>query len=139
MISAAQAASNWASKMGQSGEKMKMGIMAVTSSPTAKAAARADAYLAGVMRAVNSGKFAASLNRVSLQQWQQAAVNKGVPRVAAGAAEGKQKFQDFMTQFLPWIEQGKQKLESMPRGDIEANINRMVAMVRHNAAFVRSG
>jgi hypothetical protein len=91
------------------------------------------------MRAVQSGKYAESLNRVTLQDWQAAMINKGIPRVAAGAAEGKGKFQTFMTQFLPWIQQGQQSLESMPRGDLETNIQRMVTMVRHNANFRRSG
>jgi hypothetical protein len=139
MISATQAATNWASKMASSGEKMKAGIQAVTQSPTAKAAQRQQAYLDGVMRAVSSGKYAAALNRVSLESWKAAAINKGIPRVAQGAAEGKQRFQDFMTQFLPYVQQGVQALESMPRGGLEENIQRMVAMVRHNAAFQRSG
>jgi hypothetical protein len=139
ITTAANAANRWASGMGTASEKMKSGVMAVTVSPTARAAQRADAYLQGVMRAVQSGKYADALNRVTLSDWQTAMVNKGIPRVAAGAAEGKGKFQAFMQQFLPWIQQGQQQLESMPRGDLETNIQRMVTMVRWNSQFKRSG
>jgi hypothetical protein len=138
MPTAASVAQRWASGMGSAGEKMKAGVQAVTEAPTARAARRQDAYLQGVQRAVSSGKYADALNRVTLQDWQQSMLNKGINRVAAGATEGKPKFQAFMTEFLPYIAQGLSQLEAMPRGDLETNINRMVTMVRHNAQFRRN-
>lgn len=138
MPSPAQVAQNWSSGMGASTEKMKQGITAVTESPTAKAARRIDAQVAGVQRAAASGKTQAALERVSLEDWKRAALEKGVGRVAGGAMAAKQKFQDFMSQFLPHVEQGKRLLESTPRGDLETNINRAAIMMRHNATFRRS-
>lgn len=135
---AAAAADRWASGMANSTEKIKAGVNAVTVAPTQKAAARLDAYLAGVQRAVSSGKMADSLNRVTLQDWQRAMTDKGVNRVAGGAAAAKPKFQNFMAEFLPFLDAGKRQLESMPRGGLEENIQRAVAMMRYTATFKRS-
>jgi len=40
---------------------------------------------------VSSGRRAAALNAVSNQQWQQAAINKGAPRLASGAQQASPK------------------------------------------------
>jgi hypothetical protein len=45
---------------------------------------------------------------------------------------------DFMTQWLPYMDQLKQKLAQTPRGSLEQNINRAVTAIRHNASFVRN-
>jgi len=135
---AAAATDRWASGMANSTEKIKAGVNAVTVAPTAKAALRLDAYLAGVQRAISSGKMADSLNRVTLQEWQRAMTEKGVNRVAGGAAAAKPKFQAFMNEFLPFLENARRELESMPRGSLEENIQRAVTMMRKIATFKRS-
>jgi hypothetical protein len=132
---ATQMAANWANGMAQAGEKIRAGVQAVTEAPTAKAARRTDAMLAGLQRAIASGKVAAGLNAVSLEDWKSATLNKGIGRVAAGAAAAKPKVQNFAQQFLPHLEAGLRELDSMPRGDIETNIARATAMMRHNAKF----
>jgi hypothetical protein len=134
-VSPTQAASNWANGMANSSQKLTAGINAVTVSPTSLAAGRIDAMVAGIQRAAASGKIAAGLNAVSLQEWQQAMLTKGVPRVAAGAQAAKNKVQAFFTQFLPYLQQGVQALQATPRGDLETNIARAAAMMRHNAQF----
>lgn len=135
MPSPATVAANWQRGMANSSEKLKQGIQAVTQSPTAKAAQRIDAMVAGVQRAAASGKTAAALNAVSTEDWKKAMLEKGVPRVAAGASAAQPKFQAFMSRFLPHLQSGLAQLESMPRGDLETNINRANAMMRHNAQF----
>jgi hypothetical protein len=134
-VSAVQAASNWANGMSNSSQKLTAGVQAVTVSPTSLAAGRIDAMVAGIQRAATSGKIAAGLNSVSLQDWQQAMLTKGVPRVAAGAQAAKSKVQSFFTQFLPYLQQGVQQLAATPRGDLETNIARAAAMMRHNSQF----
>lgn len=135
MVSPQVAADNWARGMGQAGEKMKAGVMAVTESPMEKAAQAVDRQVAGVMRAAQSGKTAANLRAVSMQAWKDAYTNIGVGRAAAAANTAKPKMAAFMQQFLPWVAQGQQKLASMPRGDVETNIARAVEMMRHNSQF----
>jgi hypothetical protein len=139
MASTPQAAADrWANGMANSVEKIKTGVNAVTVAPTQRAAQRLDAYLAGVQRALQSGKMQAALERVTLQDWQRAMNEKGANRVAGGAMAAKGKFQSFMSEFLPFVEQAKRELESMPRGDLEQNIARANAMMRKLATFKRT-
>lgn len=138
MPNAQQVATNWANGMANSSEKLKAGINNVTVAPTEKAAMAVDRQVVGVQRAANSGKTATNLRKVSLQDWKDAALNKGVGRVAAGAQNAKPKMAAFMTKFLPYLQQGVDKLANMPRGDLEQNIARATTMMRHNAEFQNS-
>jgi len=136
MPNAQQAAANWSRGMSNSTEKIRAGINAVTESPTAKAAQATDRYLQGVQQSVASGKLAASLNRVTLQDWKTAAIEKGVNRIAAGAAAAQSKFASFMNEFLPYLQAGVAQLP--PRGTVDQNIERAVQMMRYNSKFRKS-
>lgn len=130
------AANSWANGMSNATEKIKAGVNAVTQSPTAAAAAAVDRMVAGIQKAAASGKIQASLLAVSTQDWKDAMLNKGVPRVASGAQAAKPKMQAFLQQFLPYLQSGVQQIDAtMPRGDLETNIQRAALMMRHNAQF----
>lgn len=138
MKNATDVANKWANNLASSTTSMQQGVQAVTTAPTQLAAQAQTAYLAGVQKAVSSGKWANALQRVSLADWQQAMIQKGIPRVASGATAAKGKFANFMQQFLPWVQQGQQQLATMPRGTLDQNIQRAVFMMQHNAQFQRS-
>lgn len=135
MKNAAEVARKWSRNLAQAGESIKAGVQAVTENPAEKAAARADAYAAGVQRAVAEGRFQRGLRRVTLADWQNAMLTKGVQRVAAGASAATPKVTAFMEKFLPHQEALKSKLKAMPRGDLQANIMRAIAAIEHNASF----
>lgn len=133
---AQQAAANWSRGMSNATEKIRAGIQAVTESPTAKAAQATDRYLQGVQQSVASGKMARALNAVTLQDWKNAAIEKGVNRIATGAAQAQSKFAAFMTEFLPYVTAGVAQLP--PRGTVDQNIERAVQMMRYNSKFRKS-
>ena len=135
---AQEIARKWQRNLSGSVESIRNGVQDVTVSPTEKAAAKADQYLIGVQSAVDSGKYQAGLRRVTLEQWKQAMLDKGVPRIASGASAGEPKFQEFMAEFLPYIESGQRMLENMPRGGLQENIARSTAMIEHLAGFRRT-
>lgn len=135
MKNAADVATKWANNLSQSTQAMTQGVQSVTTAPTQLAAQNLNGYLAGVNKAVSSGKMAQALNKVSLSDWQNAMTTKGIPRVASGAAAAKPKFQSFMQSFLPYLQQGVQQLQNQPRGTLEQNIQRAVTMMNWNANF----
>lgn len=135
--SPSQFAKNWRSGMANSGEKLKAGVQAVTEAPTAKAARRIDAMVAGIQRAAADGSIQRGLERVTLEDWKQAMLQKGAGRVAAGAAAAEGTVADFAGEFLPHLQAGMNKLQNMPRGDLETNLARANEMARHNATFKR--
>lgn len=133
MLTAAQVTDKWLASMSRASDNYKAGVQSVSESPTQKAAAAADRYVAGVARAVETGKFQNSLQRITLPQWQQAAIVKGAPRLGPGASASKEKMQSAMTKLLPYIAQGVSQLP--PRGDLNQNIARATQMMMHMANY----
>lgn len=139
MISAQAAADKWAANLAGATQAIKDGVQAVTVSPTQQAAGRLDAYLAGVTAAVNSGRMAAALNAVSLPQWQNAMITKGINIIAQRAQQAKPKMLAFMQKWLAHEAQIPGILATMPRGNLQQNISRAVAVISHNANFKGQG
>lgn len=127
----AQVAADWAQKLGGSTTKIAAGVAAVQTPPGQAAARQKAVWLANVT--ASADKWGSRVAAVPLGDWQAAMTNKGIPRIATGASGAQAKFAGFMTQFLPFVDQGKRALPA--RGNLDQNIARMVAMVRHNAQF----
>lgn len=119
-------------------EDVRKGIDRVTESPTAKAAAKQDKMLAGITAAVSSGKWAAGLKRVTLEEWKRKTRDVGVNRIAAGIDASKEKVVTFAEDLLPHIDRGREKIAGMPDLTLDDSINRMTTMCRHMATFKRS-
>lgn len=134
----ATVAQKWSRNLQASGPSITAGVNAVTVSPAQQAIKQQDVMVQNFTQSVTSGKWARNLGKTTLNDWQQAIIQVGIPRITAGAAKALPKMQDFMTQWLQYEEAGKAKLAQMPRGGLDQNIQRAVTMIRHNAAFVRS-
>lgn len=113
------------------------GVQRVTSSPTSAAAGAVTKWQSKVNDPATAAKFTRNLNRVSLDEWKAAAVNKGAPRLASGIAAAKPKVEAFAAEYLPFLDAGVAKVKAMPSTSLEDNINRAVAMMRYNATFRR--
>lgn len=134
-ITAEEVMRKWAANGAASENTVKAGVNAVAESPTAKAAARVDAWVAGVQR--SKDKFVASLNAVTLQQWKAAMLGKGLRNMAAGYEDqmNRQKFLTFMREFLPYVREGAARVRNMPKNNLQQSIDRAAEMIRHNAKF----
>lgn len=135
----AEAARRWAQRLGAATDKIRSGVQAVTVSPGEKAVRQVDQYVAGIQRAVAERRWQDGLLAMTLQDWKDMMLTKGLPRIASGAQAAIPKFERFLTAFFPHLETGLRQLESMPRGDLQQNIARAVFMIEHNARFHRSG
>lgn len=131
----AQATAKWLTGISGAQDRMKSGAMAVTTSPGQLAAQAADKWLARVTAA--KSKFIANSNAVSLQAWQNAYINTGLPRVSQGAQDKQGKYTAAMDSFLPYMAQGLQTIDKMPNNTIEDAVNRAAAMIRWNSKYVR--
>lgn len=119
-------------------EDVRRGIDRVTENPCEKAAAKSDKMLTNLTAAVNSGKWAAGLKRVSLEDWKKQARDVGVNRIAAGIDAAKDKVVAFAEELLPHIDRQKSKIASMPDVTLDDNINRMTTFIRGMSEFKRS-
>lgn len=134
MPSAQAVAAKWTQSMQGAGTAYTAGVQAVTEAPGAAAAAAAPLWAQNTIAA--QPKYAANSAAVSLQSWQQSAINKGAGRLGSGATAAQPKFQAAMGQVLPFI---SQVVGSLPaRGNLDQNIQRSVAFQRGMAAFKKS-
>lgn len=117
---------------------VQKGVDKVTVNPCELAAAKQDKMLAGVTAAVQDGRWAAGLKRVSLEDWKKKTRDVGAQRIAAGIANAKAKVIAFAEQLLPHIDKGQALIKSMPDLSLEDNIQRMVSFTRHMASFKRT-
>lgn len=136
-----QVADSWASNMAAASQKITDGINAVTESPMAKAAQNLDKYLTSTQNAVTSGKMARALNNTSLATWKTNFLAK-VSRIGSGAQAAKPKFQQFLSSWLPYVQQVRQQVKSMPSTTPQDRIQRMVAnaqMLSQFTGYTRGG
>lgn len=131
----------WKSRLDASVDRIRAGVQAITENPCEKAAAAQDKWVAGVQEAANSGRWAASLRSVTLQQWKDAMLNKGVPRIAQGTAAAEPIVKDFATQLIDHLNRILPDIEAMPKITLEDSINRMTTFIRRMAEFhyIRGG
>jgi len=135
---ATQVAEKWNRRLKGSTQDIEAGIQGVTTAPTQLAAGKLDKMRKNLVEAIDSGKVADGLNRVSLEEWKTKTLRKGVPRIAQGADEAQPKVQAFMGELLPHIETVKAQVDSMPDMSLEDNINRATAFMRGMANFRRT-
>ena len=114
---------------------IKAGIARVTTAPGVQAAREADRMLSGVQEAVTSGRWASKVGAVTLQDWQDAAINKGANRIGPGIDAAKMKNVDKATRLLAATDQVQQEVAAMPKGTLEDSIARMTAAVRRMHEF----
>jgi hypothetical protein len=138
MKNPADVSAKWSRNLSASTPSITSGVQAVTIAPTQAAARQGDAYLQGVQRAYADGKWQAGLQRVTLQDWQNAMLTKGIPRIQQGATAGKANVEQFMGQLLPYIQTGQRALAATPRGTLETNLSRMTTFARYMSNFKRT-
>lgn len=134
-ISPADAAKAWVDGLSGAGSKMQRGVANLTVSPTASAAKAKTKMLTNLTAAVNSGKWEAGLNAVTLDQWRNNYLNKGIPRIASGAQAAQDKMTNFMSQLLPYQDTALQALANMPNNNQADSKNRMNAWFDKMVAF----
>lgn len=129
-------AQKWKTNLSSAGPSITDGINAVTEAPGIAAARNVEGYIQGILNARE--KWVKRVGSVPLETWRQKALTVGVPRISQGATANVDKVEGFMREFLPHVEAGQQMLKTMPKVSLDDGINRMVAMVRHNAKFQRT-
>lgn len=133
-LTADQIASKWASNLSSATQNIQAGVQSVQVAPGQAAARQKTVYVQNVQAAAD--KWARNVASVTLSDWQTAMVSKGIPRIASGAQAAQPKFVSFMNQLLPYIQQGQRALPA--RGNLDANIARMTAWVRHMSQFKKT-
>lgn len=113
----------------------KAGIARVSEAPGLAAAAKSDKMLAKLTEAVTSGKWAERVASVGLSEWQDAAMNKGAPRITAGVDGAASKVRAFASQLIPELERIKSEVDRMDDLTLEDSLARMRHQVIEMSKF----
>jgi hypothetical protein len=116
-------------------EDIRKGVQKVNEAPTAKAAEKRDKWIAELQRAAQEGRWEAGLRSVSLEEWKNAMLSKGLARIPDGARTAQAKYAQVAESLYRYIEEGQRRIQSMPDTTLEQRIQRMVEFIRHMAQF----
>ena len=121
-----QLAQAWASNLAGAQARMQAGAQAVQTSPGQAAAAQQAVWLANTTAAANL--WAQKVAAVTTQQWQNAFITKGLPRVATGAQAAQSTFAVTLGKI---IAAERTIVAGLPaRGNLDQNIARSAAFAR---------
>lgn len=130
-------AERWARKLAGATEDIRVGIEAVTEAPSQKAIQKKEKMKQRIIQAIDSGKWERALSKVTLEEWKDAFINKGLTRIGTGAEQGRRKMEDFMAQLIPYVENLKAQVNRMPDTTLDQRIQKMIAWVQGMAKFQR--
>jgi hypothetical protein len=125
-----QIAAKWSQNLSGATQTIQTGVQAVTTPPGQAAAAQKQAYVQGVNQ--NADIWAKNVSAVSTSEWQQAMINKGLPRVGTGATAAQPKMANVMQTLIPAIQSITAGLP--PRGTLQQNLQRATTFATQLAA-----
>jgi hypothetical protein len=132
-------AEKWVRRTQAASQDMVNGVNAVTVNPAQQAIAKESKLLQNITESITSGKWRRGMQAVTLDGWKQAMITKGSPRVAAGAQAAQTKAEQFYAELLPYQDQIKTKLQSMPDMTLQDNIQKAVTWMTDMSKFRRRG
>lgn len=128
MMTPQEQAKKWAENLTRAKSSIRAGINGVTVSPTQKAAAAVGKYRDGCTRAADDGAFVAGCNKVSLQEWKDKSLNKGLANLETGVKEGESRMAAYMTKAAPYFKQAKERAAAVEGSGRAAAIEKMSAV-----------
>jgi len=127
----------WTRRMKGAGEDIKRGVERVREAPGMKAAAKKEKMRQGILDAIDSGKGAARVSAVSVDEWRNQMLNKGLARISAGVDGAADKQDAFYAQLFEHQDRIGQTVAKMDDLTFEARLERMTAYARGMREFRR--
>lgn len=134
-VDASEFAEKWNRRLKASLEDIRRGVERVDKAPTELATKKKEKMKQKLIEAIDSGRWERGLQKVTLEDWKRAMLNKGLTRISAGVDEATPKMQAFGQALLNHIDAGLKQIENMPDLTLEDSINRMVTFIRHMSKF----
>lgn len=132
-VNAQEYTEKWQRRLKGSTEDIRRGINRVSEAPGVAAARQADLMLAKVTEAVASGRWAAKVAEVPLEEWKKKTMEKGLGRIASGVDAAATSQVAMATKLLADVDAAVAMANQTPRGTLEDNITRMTTFVREMA------
>jgi len=130
-LSASEISDKWNRRLKGAVSDIQRGIDGVQVSPTEKAANKQEKMLTNLTTAVNNGKWAAGLRKVTLSDWKSKTKEKVASRLASGVDAAMNKRKDFDNYLVQELNTVLPTINSMPDLTLEDSVNRVRAMMTH--------
>lgn len=114
---------------------IRLGIERVSSAPGAAAAAAQSRMKDNLNKAIDDGRWAAKVRGVTLEEWKDKALTKGVDRIGPGIDAARQSQIQMAGRLLAAVDQSAAKARAMPKGTLQDSIARMTTFVTDMAKF----
>lgn len=118
-------------------DDIRLGVERVTEAPGAKAALKKDKWIQNLSKQETVDKWARRVASVTLEDWKNQMVNKGIGRIAAGIDAAAPKVEEFAEKLIAHQNTGLAKIDGMPDLTLEDSIQRMSSWTRHMSTFKR--
>lgn len=130
-LTADKISDKWGRRMKGAITDIQAGIDSVTESPTEKAAAKQEKMLTNLTEAVNNGKWADGLRKVSLSDWKTKTKEKVGTRLAQGVDQAMPKRKAFDSYLVSTLNAKLPDINAMPDMTIDDSVNRVRALMVH--------
>lgn len=130
-VTAEEYAGDWAAGLSGATERIRRGINKVTEAPGIAAGRESARYIAGVQAKQELWKRRVSA--VSLEDWKKMAGEKGLARIAQGVTSAKPAQVIMAQKLLAEVDAAVVESNKIPKGDIEASVQRAAAFMRRMA------
>lgn len=128
-------ADKWRRRISAATEDVRRGVERVQTAPGERAAQNAEGMLNGVAEAVQSGRWARRVAGVSLSDWKNATLNKGVGRIATGAQQAEAKMARVAQELLPAVDAAAAEARQIPKRSIDDSVRRAEVFMRRMREF----
>ena len=105
--------------------------------PGVSAAKQSATWIAKLQASVP--KWTKNVAAVSLSDWQNAMISRGIPNIASGVQAKQGNYQAFASKFYPYLATGVAQVKAMPKTSLQDGVNRAVAMINYNAKYTGGG
>jgi len=129
-VTAEEYAEKQARRLKASTEDIRRGIENVTEAPGKKAAMAQEKMMTNLIESITSGRWAKAVGDVSLEEWKQKILDKGIGRIAAGIDAAQPKQVMMAQKLLAAVDAAQAKVMQMPKNNIDDSINRMTTYAR---------
>lgn len=129
-VNAKEYAEKWARRLKGSTEDIRRGVQKVTVAPGKMAAQAKELLKQKLIEAIDNGLWETRVAGVSLEEWQEAILNKGVNRIGAGVDGAMVKQEAMAEKLLADVDAVAREVHTMPKGTLEDSIARMTHFAR---------
>ena len=129
-VTADEFAEKWSRRLKGATEDIRKGVEKVSEAPSKKAIAKKEKLKARLIEAIDNGVWEKRLGKVTLEDWKNKFINKGLSRISAGVDGATPKMRDFAGVLLPHIENLQKQVEKMPDVTLEDSVRRAETFIR---------